>query len=819
MTSVLEFLLGVNRIHLSEGGRIVLTLLSAWPAWATFLALVAGAAFVVMIYLRESAETPRAMRGFLMFLRFGLIALAILMLQEPALKLERNDVIRSTVVVLVDDTASMTIRDTAKTEAEKKAEEEALRRSGVEPGKAGAASRWELARAALAVDKAAGLRRLAGEQRIFLYTIDDGPHLVQRIDSPEQVDAALAALAARPVTANRTAPTRSMEAVLEELAGQTVTGLVLLSDGRATVAADTKKLEEVARARDIPFFALGLGSTEPPKDLEIRRASAEGRAFINEELPVAVELANTGYAGRTVKLSVTVRKMGAAGWEDHPELTVAKDVVLKEAGLKQSEELRYKPLEAGKYELTARVEEQEGQFDTAHNVSLPLEVQVMDRKVKVLYVEDQPRWEYRYLMTVLSRDPTVLVSVILESADVLFAPEGNLPIKQFPATRAELMAYDVLIIGDVDRRAFSVDQLGWIDEFVRVKGGGLIFIAGDRLFDPNGYGETKLAALVPVEMGDEQLTGAVPASFTPEMTLEGTVSPILRFEKDMTENRQAWANLPGFYWYYRAKGAKPGAQVLLVHPTDRSTYNSEKIPLMVIQRVGAGQVFFSASDETWRWRWYTGRKYLNAFWIQLVRHMALPQELATLETGSSRYTLGERAKIQLRAADPATVGADVTKVKAVVRLEVENGRAETSSAPTNGNGREDTITLDRTNPKLAVFEGEFVPEGAGKYTVTSELATTKEPVTAKTSFVVAPSREEFLAPTRDEDYLVKIAALGGGKSLGLLDFNKQAGQMRNKSRTVPNDLTDEIWDSPLAMGLFMMMIVAEWILRKKYRML
>ena len=43
MTSVLEFLLGVNRIHLSEGGRIVLTLLSAWPAWATFLALVAGA--------------------------------------------------------------------------------------------------------------------------------------------------------------------------------------------------------------------------------------------------------------------------------------------------------------------------------------------------------------------------------------------------------------------------------------------------------------------------------------------------------------------------------------------------------------------------------------------------------------------------------------------------------------------------------------------------------------------------------------------------------------------------------------------------------
>lgn len=802
----MEFLLGVNRIHLSEGGRIVLTLLSAWPAWATFLALVAGAAFVVMIYLRESAETPPAMRGFLMFLRFGLIALAIVMLQEPALKLERNEVIRSAVAVLVDDTASMTIRDAAKSDAARKAEEAALKRSGVEPAKADEPSRWELARASLGVDKAAGLKRLAGEQKINLYTFDDGPHLVQRIDSPDQVDAALAALAARPVSATRTAPTRSMEAVLEELAGQTVTGLVLLTDGRATVAADTKKLEELARSRDIPFYTLGLGSTEPPKDIEIRRATAESRAFVNEELPAAVELANTGYAGRTVKLTVTVRKMGVAGWEDHPELAVSKDVTLKAAGLKQNEELRFKPLEAGKYELTARVPPQEGQFDVANNVSLPMEVEVMDRKVKVLYVEDQPRWEYRYLMTVLSRDPTILVSVILESADVLFAPEGNLPIKQFPATRAELMVYDVLIIGDVDRRAFSAEQLGWIDEFVRVKGGGLVFIAGDRQFDPNGYADTKLAALLPVEPGDEQLTGSIPASFSPELTLEGTVSPILRFEKDMTENREVWANLPGFFWYYRAKSAKPGAQVLLVHPTDRNTSNSEKVPLMVLQRVGAGQVFFSAADETWRWRYYTGRKYLNAFWIQLVRHMALPQEQATIETGSSRYTLGERAKIQLRAADPASIGADVTRVKAKVKLEGENGR-------------EDTITLERTNPRLAVFEGEYVPEGAGKYTVTSELATKKEPVTAKASFVVAPSREEFLVPTRDEDYLVKIAALGGGKMIGLLDVGNLAAQMKNKSRTVPNDLTDEIWDSPLAMGLFIMMIVAEWVLRKKYRML
>jgi uncharacterized membrane protein len=800
-TKILEFLLGIDRIHLGEGGRIVLTFLAGWPGWVVFLALLAAACYVVFIYLKDGRDAPPWPRGFLMFLRFAVIALAVLMVQEPALKLERNEVIRSSVAVLVDRSASMTIADTVKDE-ERKIVDEALRRGTVAPEKPGQPTRYDLAQAALKLDQAAALKRLAAEQRIYLYGFDESLKLVGRIDNPEMVGPVLAELADKAPEGKRTMPTRSLEMVLEQLAGQTLTGVLLVSDGRSTVPGDTKKIEELARTRDIPFFTLGLGSTELPKDVELRRATAERRAFVNEDFPVTVELSNTGFAGSTVKLHLVVK--------GHPDLNVTQDVKLLEAGRKQTVEIRFKPPAAGSYELQVQAEPLPGEFDPKNNTSVPLPVNVLDRKLKVLLVEDLPRWEYKYLSTALYRDPTVQVSLVLNSADTQFVPEGTLPIRAFPPTRDQLFAYDVLIIGDVDRRMFSSEQLAWINEFVRVKGGGLILIAGDRFFNPNSYVGTPLEALVPVEVQEEQVTGTVAESFTPAITVEGSVSPILRFEKDYEENRQAWKNLPGFYWFYRAKGIKPGAQTLLEHPEEKSQYADTKYPLLVLQRVGAGQVFFSATDETWRWRFYTGRKYFNNFWLQLIRHLALPQEPASIETESLRYTLGERAKIQLRVADPESV-KDLAKVKVTVKYEPDETLKE--------KGREEQITLERANPRLALFEGEYVPERPGKYTLTSEVPTNKAKITAAGDFQVAASREEFLVPTRDADYLAKVAAFNGGSEVGLLDIGKFAGLLRNKSRVVPNDLTDEIWDSPLALGLFILLIGTEWILRKKYRML
>ncbi|NIA21424.1 MAG: hypothetical protein GWP05_05535, partial [Anaerolineaceae bacterium] len=757
MTQLLQWLLGVDRIKLTGGGRIVLDFLSAWPAWAIFLAVLVTVAYVWSIYRRENPATPPVMRGFLCFLRSALILLALGMIFEPALKLERNEEIRSAVALLVDRTASMTITDAEAFEQQYKGDTDApgvdqlLSRGGVVPEKAGQPTRWEIARAALAVDladeRANGLKRLAAQQRVYLYVFDENPQLVKRIDSPEMVDEALADLAAIVPGGKRTAVTQAIEAVLEQLAGQTLTGIVLLSDGQSTVPADTRKLEQIIG--DVQILTVGLGSTSRAKDAEILRVIAEQRAFINEELPLRVELKQTGFAGREVELELTVK--------GRPEMTVTKPVTLQAEGRKQAVELRVKPEQAGKYEMEVTLKPLPGESDEQNNVSLPFEVEVLDRKLKVLIIEDLPRWEYQYMKNALQRDPTVLVSVLLHSADVMFAPEGDLPIRSFPESREKLFEYDVIVIGDVDRRMFSGQQMAWIDEFVRIKGGGLILLAGDRGYNPNSYVDTPLETLLPVEISEEQLVGEIASEFKPRRTIAGSISPILRFEKDMQENRKVWENLPGFYWYYRSRAAKPGAQVLLEHPDEIMNAGSgQKFPIMLIQRVGAGQVFFSAVDSTWRWRWYTGRRYFNSFWLQLIRYMALPQEQAVIETESLRYTLGETAKIQLRIADTNRVGPELRRVTAVVTSQASDGRPEQLQ-----------VVLGRSNPLLAIFEGEFTPQHTGKFVLKSEIPSSKAPLAAEGDFLVAPSREEFRRPVRDAAALEKLSKLSDrGQVLG-----------------------------------------------------
>ena len=432
----------------------------------------------------------------------------------------------------------------------------------------------------------------------------------------------------------RSMPTRSLEMVLEQLSGQTVTGLLLISDGRGTTAADMAKLQEMAKARNVPIYTMGLGSEQNPSDVELLRLATESRAFINEELAVKVELRHTGYEGQTVRVALDV--------VGNPKLSTSQDVALVAGKSNYQVNFSIKPDTAGRHELRASINSMPGEFDLANNASLPTYVEVIDRKVKVLLVDDMPRWEYQYIKNALFRDPSVLVSVLLNWADQDFPPEGDIPIRRFPAGREELAEYDVIILGDVNKQIFSQEQMENIHDFVQ-KGGGLILIAGNRFHNPNGYVGTPLEPLLPVEISQEQPVGPFTVSFQPRVTLEGAVSPLLRFESNMEENREVWRNLPGMFWYYHCRTAKPSAQVLLEHPEEINPFTGKPYPLMLLQPVGAGKVFFTAVESTWRWRYYTGTRYMNSFWIQMVRYMALPQEQATMESSAFRYIHGEKA--------------------------------------------------------------------------------------------------------------------------------------------------------------------------------
>ena len=56
----------------------------------------------------------------------------------------------------------------------------------------------------------------------------------------------------------------------------------------------------------------------------------------------------------------------------------------------------------GRFEVTARLEPVPREVDTSNNTA-SREIEVEERKIKILLIEDPPRWDYRYLKDFLRR--------------------------------------------------------------------------------------------------------------------------------------------------------------------------------------------------------------------------------------------------------------------------------------------------------------------------------------------------------------------------------------------------------------------------------
>src|SRR5205823_13610618 len=121
--------------------------------------------------------------------------------------------------------------------------------------------------------------------------------------------------------------------------------------------------------------------------------------------------------------------------------------------------LRHKPKEVGPHPYIIRVEppklEPNEKPLPPGNLRLERTIEVIDMKqIKVLYVEGQPRYEFRYLKFLLERetDPkhkdekkkSIEVKVLLLDADVEFAEQDQTALKVLPANSRSLEQYDVL---------------------------------------------------------------------------------------------------------------------------------------------------------------------------------------------------------------------------------------------------------------------------------------------------------------------------------------------------------------------------------------
>ena len=120
------------------------------------------------------------------------------------------------------------------------------------------------------------------------------------------------------------------------------------------------------------------------------------------------------------------------------------------------------------------------------NNSRPVTVNVAADKARVLLVDGEARWDWRYTNSALARDPSIaLESVIFEQPRLGLVSDEDLthmqyPARLLPAEPEALNKYDCIILGDVSTQDITLEVRNRLERYVSDRGGTLVLVAGKR---------------------------------------------------------------------------------------------------------------------------------------------------------------------------------------------------------------------------------------------------------------------------------------------------------------------------------------------------
>lgn len=747
-----EFLFKYPGTVFSKGDFV---LLGAWPVWVMLLLLVVGAVvigFQAWQMRERAAGRARGLRlALIWILQSALFALVLLLLWQPAMSIASLKPQQNIVAVMVDDSRSMALAEQGKTRKDRVTE--ALQ-SGL-------------------------LDQLGKKFQVRTYRFSSSLERIEKLDK---------------LTAGGNASRigENLSTVAAESSTLPIGAIVLMSDGADnTGGVDLDTIGMLRRLR-IPVHTVGVGREKFDRDVEITDVQVARRALPDSRLSAQVTLKQRGLSGS--KTRVLIKNEG--------KVLAGLDIALKPEGTLQTEIVAFQSGTAGLKNLQISVEPIQGEENPNNNGVTRL-LNVQNTKPHVLYIEGEPKWDFKFIRRAIEEDRTVQLSTLLRTTQNKTYTQG--PNAQqlsvgFPAKVEEMFQYQGIIIGGVEASYLTVTQLELLKQFVDRRGGGVLFTAGRGGLNEGGWGKSSVADLLPLALPDRKATfHRDPANV--ELTAAGRESLICRLEEDPDKNVERWKKLPHLADFQEAGIPKPGALVLV----DALPTSKGRFPLLTIQNYGRGRVGVLATQGTWRWQMQQplADKSHEMFWQQLMRWMV-------------SETPG-----RLVASTPKSVYADETKVsfRAEVRdrnyLPMTDAKVTANILGPAGVAEQVELAPDPVTP--GTFTGSWTAEKLGAY-VAEILAKRGEEEAGRD--VLNFRREDGVAENfgaeQNRELLEKLASESGGKYYKIDDLKKLPEEISYSEAGITIRETKDLWDMPAVFLLLLTLRGAEWLLRRRW---
>ncbi len=778
MSAAVEWLLGSPPVAFAEGE---VTLAAPWVVYGAAVALTAVSVWLLLGYRVPPRRLSSARRLLLAALRTAAFAVLLLCLFQPTLVLSLVVPQENFVGVLLDDSASMRIRDEA----------------------GGEASRAELLLAAFAEDPAGAADALGPALRETFVV-----RYLRFADSAGPV----ATPAELRFAGERTDLAAALSGAADRLGSQPLAGLVLLTDGAGEDAGEG--LDEVLldlRARGIRVFPVPLGSPRFDVDLEVGALDAPDRVLRGSLLEVRIPIRARGLGGQVARVEVL----------DEGRIASVETVRFDQDDVETAITVLAPTEEAGPRRFRVRVAPAPGETVTRNNERTAL-LHVEERVVPILYFEGQPRWEFKYVRRAVHGDGQLRVAGLVRTAEGKFyrvevTDEQELA-GGFPDTREELFRYAGVILGSVEASFFTQDQLNMLRDLVSRRGGGLLTLGSGKSYHAGGYRGTPIAEILPLALtgadgGTEAPDGSSSGPSVAERnfrqlaiapTRAGRTHPVVRLDQDPLVNQDRYRTLPLLSSVNLTAAPKPGAVTLL----EGVGADGTREPVFLTQRFGRGRAASLTVQDLWLWQ--MGAEVAvddpthEQFWRRLLRWLAAeaPRRLE-VAVDPSRPSPGEAVTIRARVEDASFLAVNDVVVEAAV---------------TRPDGVVEAVPLLWGGQADGEYVGSVVVETAGIHAIEARaggagFADRSEREPASAFFEAGPPDDEYFNAESNRELLERIARETGGALIAREEADNLVERLSLSRSGATVIERRELWNAPLLFLLLFGFLGVEWALR------
>jgi uncharacterized membrane protein len=682
-----------------------------------------------------------------------LVCLLLFLLWQPALSIATLRPQQNIVAVVIDDSKSMSTPEDGHTRKDQ----------------------------VLATLNGGLLNSLKSKFQVRLYRLGD--HL-ERIENIDKLNA----------SAPATHIGDGLKEVLADSATLPIGAVVLMSDGADNSGGiDLDTISDIKRQR-IPIHTVGFGRERMAHDIEVTDVQMAARSLAKSRLEAQVTFHQWGLKGEKARLVV----------RDAGKILTARDIVLHGDGAAQTETVLFNAGDAGvknlQFSIDALPEE-----DNKNNNALTRVLYVDNAKPRILYMEGEPRWDYKFIRRAVEDDKNIdLYCVVRTTQNKLYtqvptdAPSGELK-DGFPTKVDDLFTYQGIILGTIEANYFTPAQQDLIQQFVDRRGGGLLFLGGRASLADGGYEKEPFADLLPVRLPDHKSTfHRDPA--TAELTPAGRDSLITRIEDNPDANVERWKKLPYLMDFQEAGQPKPGALVLA-----EMSASGHKLPLLITQKYGRGRTAVFATGGDWRWKMLQPVEDMShkLFWRQLMRWLVsdTPNRVVTSVT---RPVLYDDGRVHLRAEIRDTNYLPTSDATIQARIVGPDGSSQ-------------SVDLHPDSLEQGVYSADWDAGKAGSY-VAEVTATRNQQELGRD--VITFRREDGVAENfhleQNRDLLEKLSSQTGGKYYRPNEVSRLGEDISYSDAGITVRETRDLWDMPIVFFLVLLLCCTEWVLRRRW---